>query len=413
MSLRQEIDDIVDENSYRGYVDWNHAYDFCWSLRRFLEDKVELIVDKGALKPAFELTNKVFILIGSIDMDDSDGGSAMVAEECYSIWKKIYQKADEDVKAEIKKWFGSYKEGRLLDWIEEYLLEFCDTELASPEEIMAAMNDIDSMIEAHGDSNDCGYIYSTIDGRISLIDKRIDYMRRLGMTKQEIDDYCDKHMQFCIVRIRKIEEYIEAEEYEQAIDLLIASKQLDANDKSLVTRYSNRLIELYKLTGRDEDYFKELQYNLLNCAQLDTNQYLELKSLYSKKKLDGWEDLAELVIERNRDSHVVYDILIEERRFDQLMDTIEEYTNVYTLDKYLKTLSKEVPDRVIHLYSKYIIESMEQASDRKAYRSIVKYLKTMSFSENGREKATELANKLKVEYRRRPALLDELKRIGF
>lgn len=129
--------------------------------------------------------------------------------------------------------------------------------------------------------------------------------------------------------------------------------------------------------------------------------------------LDGWENRAELVIERNRDSHVVYDILIEERKFDQLMDTIEEYTNVYTLDKYLKTLSKEVPDRVIHLYSKYIVESMERASDRKAYRSIVKYLKTMSFSETGRAKATELANKLKVEYRRKTALLDEIKRIGF
>ncbi|MBE5919599.1 MAG: hypothetical protein E7272_07110 [Pseudobutyrivibrio ruminis] len=413
LALRQEIDDIVDENCYHGYIDWNHAYDFCCSLKCFLEDRVEFIVDKGALKPAFELTNKIFMLIGSIDMDDSDGGSVMVAAKCYSIWKTIYQKADIDAKKRIKNWFLSYKEGRLLDWIEGYLLEFRNTELASPEELLVAMNEIDSMIEARGDSNDCGYMYSINEGRISLIDKRIDYMRRLGMSQPEIDDYCDKHMQFYAVRIRKLEEYIEAKAYGTAIDLLIKSKQLDSNDKALLTQHSDKLLELYKLTGSNEDYFVELQYNLLHCTQSDVNKFRELKSLYREKKINGWENIADLIIEKNRGSYVVYDFFIEESKFEQLMDDIEEDTNVYILDKYLKILSKEVPERVIHIYATYIKESMEQACDRNAYRSIVKYLKTMSFSEAGRVKAEEIANDLKMEYRRRPAMLDELMKIGF
>ena len=411
--LRQEIDDIVNENCYRGYVDWNHAFDFCCSLRHFLEDRVDMIIAKGALKPAFELTNKIFILIGSIDMDDSDGGSGIVAEKCYSIWKNIYQQADDDAKAKIKGWFFSYKEGYLLDWIEEYLLEFRDTELASPEDIIAFIKELDAEIEARGTSNECGYIYTITEGRISLIDKRIAYMQSLGMTKEDVDDYCEKHMQFSVVRIRKIKEYIEAKAYEAAIDLLIKSKKLDACDESLLTRYSKKLIELYKLTGKDEDYFIELKFNLLNCEQSDVTQFKELKSLYQERQLEGWDDFADLIIERNCDSHVLYDLLVEEHKFEQLMDTIEEYTNVYILDKYLKVLSKEVPDRVIHLYATYIEDSMEHACERKAYRSIAKYLKTMSFSEVGRVKATELANNLKKEYPRRSAMLDELKKIGF
>ena len=413
LALRQEIDEIVNENCYRGYVDWHHAFDFCCSLRHFLEDRVDVLIDKGALKPAFELTNKIFILIGSIDMDDSDGGSGMVAEKCYSIWKNIYQQADDDVKLKIKNWFFSYKEGQLLDWIEEYLLEFCDTELATAEEIMAAMEELDLEIEARGDSNDCGFTYTITEGRISLIDKRIGYMYRLGMTKEDIDDYCEKHMQFSIVRIRKIEEYTEAKAYEAAIDLLIKSKQLDASNKSLLTMYSNKLIELYELTGKHEDCFTELKFNLLNCDQSDVKQFKKLKSLYQERKLDGWDDFAELVIENNRNSHVLYDILVEEQKFEQFMDKIEEYTNVYILDKYLKVLSKEVPDRVIQLYEVYIKDSMKHACDRNAYRNTVKYLKTMSFSDKGRAKAIELANNLKAEYRRRTAMLDELKKIGF
>lgn len=413
LALRQEIDEIVNENCYRGYVDWHHAFDFCCSLRHFLEDRVDVLIDKGALKPAFELTNKIFILIGSIDMDDSDGGSGMVAEKCYSIWKNIYQQADDDVKLKIKNWFFAYKEGQLLDWIEEYLLEFCDTELATAEEIMAAMEELDLEIEACGDSNDCGFTYTITEGRISLIDKRIGYMYRLGMTKEDIDDYCEKHMQFSIVRIRKIEEYTEAKAYEAAIDLLIKSKQLDASNKSLLTMYSNKLIELYELTGKHEDCFTELKFNLLNCNQSDVKLFKKLKSLYQERKLDGWDDFAELVIENNRNSHVLYDILVEEQKFEQFMDKIEEYTNVYILDKYLKVLSKEVPDRVIQVYEVYIKDSMKHACDRNAYRNTVKYLKTMSFSDKGRAKAIELANNLKAEYRRRTAMLDELRKIGF
>ncbi|MBE5909831.1 SWIM zinc finger family protein [Pseudobutyrivibrio sp.] len=413
LALVQEIDAIVEENTYRGYVDWNHAYDFCWSLKQFLEERVDFIIDKGALEPAFDLTNKIFMLIGSIEMDDSDGGSSMVTEKCYAIWRKIYRNADEKFKGKIRNWFWSYKEGRLVDWIEEYLLEFRTSELATKDEILAIMKELDTEIEAHSNTNDCGYMYSVAEGRVSLIDKRIDCMRRLGLSQKEIDNYCDNHMQFYVVRIRRIEAYIEEQNYEEAIALLILSKQLDASDKSLVRSHSNKLIELFQLIGQTEYYAEELKYNLLSCSQSDVGNFKKLKSLYFENGSEGWSELVELIIEKNSESHVIYDILIEEHRFNQLMDVLDEYNNVYILEKYFKILSREVPERVIRLYANYIEESIHRACDRKAYRSIVRYLRTMSFSDIGRARAIEIANKLKAEYRRRPALIDELNKLGY
>lgn len=87
--FRDEIRDIVSEYSERGFIAWNNAFDFCCSLLNFLDKRIDLLVEKEYLLQAFELTNQIFKLIGTIDMDDSDGGSSMVAERCYEKWLRI------------------------------------------------------------------------------------------------------------------------------------------------------------------------------------------------------------------------------------------------------------------------------------------------------------------------------------
>ena len=251
---------------------------------RFLDTRTELLIEKGALLPAFELTNSVFKIIATIDIDDSDGGTAMVAEKCYSIWKEIYQKANDDEKDTIKEWFYSYKDGDYIDWYEEYLYEFRNIELASHEEINELMNEIDKKIEACGSSNDCGEMFTISEGRVSLIDRRIEFMHKLGMSQQDIDEYCDNHMQFYVVRIKKIESATQDKEYDKAIELLIESKQLDIEEESLISYYSESLIELYRITGRNEEYIAELRFNLLNCHQSDEKFFLELKKYLGQER---------------------------------------------------------------------------------------------------------------------------------
>jgi len=96
-----------------------------------------------------------------------------------------------------------------------------------------------------------------------------------------------------------------------------------------------------------------------------------------------------------------------------MMDMLDESHNNYTMDKYVKILSKTVPDRVIKFYTDFVTKEMERASDRKHYKDLVKYLKTMSFCEDGKSNAKKIAEGWKVVYRRRTALLDELRKAGF
>ena len=411
LALKNEIRDIVSMHSYRGFIDWQNAYDFCCDLRGFLEDKVEILIGKGAILQAFELNNQVFKLIGTIDMDDSDGGSGIVAEKCYELWKEIYQRADSDEKTKIKKWFNSYKKGTVIDWIEEYLLEFMKMELATKEQIKKQLKEFDQMLDEKKNSTDCGYVYSALDGRVSVIEKRIECMKKLGMTEEEIDDFCKQNRNFHVVRKMEIDKALSDNDYETAIKILEESKILDKSNESLIKSYSGKLIELYKKTNKNKKYKEELKYNLLNFWQQDTDNYKGLKELMADDP--EWTKLIDKIIEKNGGYETTFAIMFAEERYEQMMDSLDKSRNIFIMDKYAKKMSKKLPDRVIQFYSDYLIREMERANDRKSYRNLVMHFKMMEYCPSGNESAKKIAEKWKTEYRRRSALMDELQRAGY
>lgn len=409
--FKNEIQDIVIEHSEGGFVDWNHAFDFCNALESFLEERVEVLAEKGYLLQAFELNNQVFKVIGTIDMDASDGGEGYIAEKCYEEWLRIYKKANDAEKEKIKGWFFTYKEGVLLDFIEEYLLEFRKNELASKEELMEEISELDKRLVACGNSNDCGYIYTVSSGRVSIIEKRIACMKKLGASEDEVDSFCKQNRQFFAVRNMEIEDAPEKGEVEKAIDLLVESKSLDQNKKKLLEQYSGKLIELYKRTGNSAQYVEELKYNLLHCCQTDVKNFKELKKHIANK--EEWNLLADEIISRNKGLRIVYAFLYEEERYEQMMDLLEEAGDIFAMDDYLKILSKKLPDRVVGFYADYVTGKMKEASERKQYRYLVQYLNKMRFCVEGMEKAKKIAESWKSEYYRRTAMIDELRKAGY
>ncbi|MDO4649889.1 MAG: SWIM zinc finger family protein [Eubacteriales bacterium] len=123
-ALKEEIDHIVRNNSYRGYVDWRQADQFVSELTDFLDEKVRQLIQHNELEFAFELTNEVFHCVGTMDMDDSYGGSSDVASQCYEYWRLILERSDETLKNRMKKWFRMHQHGYVLDVYEDYLEEF-------------------------------------------------------------------------------------------------------------------------------------------------------------------------------------------------------------------------------------------------------------------------------------------------
>lgn len=94
-------------------------------------------------------------------------------------------------------------------------------------------------------------------------------MRKLRCSEQEIWEYRQKFRHFSAIRKMEIEEYLDRNDYEKAIEVLQESKELDQKYPRLVAEYSRRLTEIYKGIGQADAYKRELEYQIFQCFQSD------------------------------------------------------------------------------------------------------------------------------------------------
>ncbi len=411
LELRTEVEQIVYQNSTRGYADWYHASEFRSGLSGFLDTKVKLLIEKNCLRQAFELTNLVFHYIGTIDMDDSDGGSSYVAENCYKCWKEIIEKSDDKFKNEMKVWFETPRDEFVVDYLEEYIDEILIDAFATEEELTREIEKLDIIIDRHM-GTDCGKIYSILYGFENPVIKRIEYMKKLHCTEAQIDEYRQANRRFFVIREMEISEAIERNDYETAIKVLLESRQLDKVNREQLKKYNEQLITAYQKTGAVEEYRKELKHYLVNYWQYDLTYVKMLKSSISD--LQEWNQIVDDIAKKNRDEDFVCKLLHGEKRYEQLMNKIENsYSKVRLLDEYERILCKQMPDRVIKIYSEYLDDAAESANERKKYKALMPYLKKISKCSGGKEVAKEIVDTWRRKYKRRSAMMEEMRNAGF
>lgn len=409
--LRTEVDQIVYRHSNGGYVDWYHASEFTSELECFLNTKVKLLIDKKCLKQAFELTNLVFHCIGNIDMDDSDGGSSFVANACYECWERIIENSDDVYRKELKTWFEKHQEGYVIDIYEEYIEEILFEHFATEEMLAERIQCLDALINKCMGS-DCGKLYSVHYGYENPILKRIQYMKKLDYTAEQINAYKQVNRRFFVIRELEVLEAIENKDYATAIKVLEESKELDANNTEQLKKYSEQLIDLYHKLRMTDKYVRELEYYITSFWQYDLSYVRMLKNCIESQ--EKWSNLVDDIVKKSRFEDFVCKILYEEKRYDELMTKIEHSSNkVGLLDSYDKTLRKTLPERVIKIYSTYLKQAAEMANERKKYKYLMPYLKKISKCEGGDNVAKNIAASWRREYKRRTAMMDELRKAGF
>lgn len=59
------------------------------------------MIDNGNYLSAFEVMNYIFVLIGDVDMDDSDGGTGMLADRIYPLWLELLVKVSSEEKRDL------------------------------------------------------------------------------------------------------------------------------------------------------------------------------------------------------------------------------------------------------------------------------------------------------------------------
>lgn len=410
--LKKEIDSIAYQHSDRyGFVDWNNASDYISAMVCFLNDNVQSMIEKGFLMQAFELVNAAFIKVGNQDMDDSYGESGWLANVCYEYWQEILEHCGEEDRGKMFVWFNEQQSaGTVVDYMEDYLSDFLMNEFHDEELLRKKLAMLDEMIEQAEGQPDCGEYWSAHYGYENNILKRLEIMKELQYTEEEMRAYKEKNWRFAAVRMLQLSEYLEEGKQQEAIELLLESKKLDEGSPGRVAEYSAKLIELYRNLGRTQEYKEELVFQVFHCNQQCLKYVDELKAICTK---DEWEDYREQILVSRSGWLIRYPLMEKEGLYERLLEEIVKEKDILYLNKYEKTLKKEFPERVRDIYVQYVRKQAELVSDRKQYKELVQYLKKIRKYPEGDAMASEIAGEWKEKYRRRPAMMDELRKAKF
>lgn len=64
------------------------ADDFIAELEELVDKDIRPMIGNNNYMSAFEILSYIFVVVGNVDIDDSEGGTGMLGNDIYQLWKK-------------------------------------------------------------------------------------------------------------------------------------------------------------------------------------------------------------------------------------------------------------------------------------------------------------------------------------
>lgn len=387
------------------FINYYDALDFISELEEILHTDVGLMIENEEYMSAFEVMNHIFALMGDVDMDDSDGGTGMLADQIYELWLQLLSKVNEEEKQRMFHWFATHLDGPIIDYLEEYIIQILMKEFGEKEYEQQKMHLVEEMIRK-SETKESDWSRSYYVGRWALY--YVSLLKKQKASRKTIEDFCRQHWENSDVREYYIDMCVRRKDYNQAIKILDESLQIDGQYSGLVSKYIQRKKDIFLLKGDKEAYLSQLWELVLKYEIGNMEVYRELKAQYT---CDEWEQKREVIFEKlPKNSHV--EILYkEEKLYDRLLELVLQSRGLYMLQEYSGVLKKNYPEEILGKYRDEVNKMASATGDRKKYRQLVVLLRNMKKIRGGGAVVKEMVAQWRIQYRNRPAMMDELSKL--
>ena len=403
--LKREADDIFRDHEIKGFINYHEAFQFQADIDAFLTGRTDALLDHGAYTDAFEITTYVFVKLAHTDIDD-DGEIQGISSTCYDIWKRIISSCTEAEYKRFKAWFKEHAYGgKLIDYMEEILQEFVETELASDDDLREQLQNLDAQIDAAGQSINCPMVFSSVGPSVNAVRKRMELMHKFGATEEQIEAYRYSHRHFRAVRKEYMEEAEKAGDHEKLIALLMEGKKLDADDSHIVSRYSAQLADIYHQEGEQEKERNERYEEFIRCRGSNMKTFRVIKTLCPEKE---WPKYRDGMIAAVKDKGLKCEIFAEEKLTRSLYELVFEDVKIPVLDRYGPLLAEEHSAEILNIYEKHVRSIAEQVRNRSGYGRLTDYLSRMQIYPGGKDLTSRLASEWIDAYPTRKLMVKEL-----
>ena len=387
------------------FISYHQAGNFIMAMEEYLYEDIYMMIDAGNYLDAFELTSYLFLSVSNVEMDDSDGGLGMFANECYQVWNKILDQANEQIEAKIYQWFINHLDGSVIDYMEEYLEEILMEQFKSEKYLKDKLLYTENKVILEKQKPESWTTNYNVE-KWAL--NHIKIMEELKFSFDDIDKYCKENWKYSRIREYYISTCINKKQYNQAIKVLKESLKLDADKLGLVKEHSLKLKELYKLTKNNEAYKQQLWQLVTKDNPGDLNNFNELKSLYSKEE---WQNVREKIFVALPKYSYIDHLYKEEKLYDRLLDYVLKSPGLNYVFKYENILKDDYSQELLQKYTDELNKMITYTANRKKYKEWVMILRKMTKLKDGDKAVQDIVKNWKIMYSKRKAMMEELERL--
>lgn len=402
----RQVDIIADRYLGRNrFISYYEADGFISELEEIIDEDVRRMIDNDNYLSAFEVMNYIFVLIGDVDMDDSDGGTGMLADRIYQLWLELLVKVSAEEKKKMFDWFTSHLDGSVIDYLEEYIEQIIMGEFDEKEYEQAKLDFIQKMIARSG-CKDYDWSRDYAVGKWAV--RYLELLKVQNASEKQIKEVCKKYWNNSTVRRYYIDICMKNKEYDHVLQVLDECILLDKQYRGLISEYSEKKKEIYLLQGNKSAYIEQLWQLVLKHEAGDLDLYRELKKQYTE---DEWVIKREEIFKKLPAYAHVERLYKEEKLYDRLLTFVLNSPGLYALQEYEKVLKKEYPEQILGKYRDEVNKMALHTSDRKHYAHLVSLLRKMQHMKGGVKLVEEIVTEWKAKYKNRPAMMDELRKL--
>ena len=402
----RQVDSIADRYMGRNhFISYYEADGFISELEEIIDEDVRRMIDNGNYLSAFEVMNYIFVLIGDVDMDDSDGGTGMLADRIYQLWLELLVKVSSKEKRKMFDWFTSHLDGSVIDYLEEYIEQIIMGEFEEKEYEQAKLDFIEDMI-ARSERKDSDWSRDYGVGKWAV--RYLEMLQEKKASDEQIEEVCKRYWKNSSVRRYYVDICMKKKEYDHVLQILDECILLDKQYRGLISEYSEKKKEIYLLQGNKSAYIEQLWKLVLEHEAGDLELYRELKKQYTA---DEWLVKREEIFGKLPAYAHVEKLYKEEKLYDRLLVYVLNSPGLYALQEYEKVLKKEYPEQILNKYNDEVSKMAVHTSDRKNYTHLVSLLRKMQQIKGGSKLVEQIVAEWKKKYKNRPAMMDELRKL--
>ena len=401
-----QVDIIADRYMGRNhFISYYEADGFISELEEIIDEDVRRMIDNGNYLSAFEVMNYIFVLIGDVDMDDSDGGTGMLADRIYQLWLELLVKVSSEEKRKMFDWFTSHLDGSVIDYLEEYIEQIIIEEFEEKEYEQAKLDFIEDMI-ARSERKDSDWSRDYGVGKWAV--RYLEMLQEKKASDEQIEEVCKRYWKNSSVRRYYVDICMKKKEYDHVLQILDECILLDKQYRGLISEYSKKKKEIYLLQGNKSAYIEQLWKLVLEHEPGNLELYRELKKQYTA---DEWLVKREEIFGKLPAYAHVERLYKEEKLYDRLLVYVLNSPGLYALQEYEKVLKKEYPEQILNKYKDEVSKMAVHTSDRKNYAHLVSLLRKMQQIKGGSKLVEQIVAEWKIKYKNRPAMMDELRKL--